>query len=147
MQRSTGKSREIAGTRSHVEKVSEPGGSSSQTLWIDECGSGGLNTHLAGRTLAASAVVRCGGSAAGNVCREMAEEELQAVSATAFQRALLQKEAEKWAGVDRLMSQPFPGVRSQALPVLTSLSLSFLICKMGKSYGCVRIEWLTCLKH
>lgn len=37
---------------------------------MDECGSGGLNTHLAGRTLAASAVVRCGGGAEGNVCRD-----------------------------------------------------------------------------
>lgn len=81
------------------------------------------------------------------MCAETAEEELQGVSATAFQGALLQRQAENWAGVDRRTSQPFPGVRSRAPPVLTSLSLSFLICKMGKSYGCVRIEWLPCLKH
>lgn len=118
-----------------------------QTLWMDECGSGGLNTHLAGRTLAASAVMRCGGGAAGNMCREMAAEELQAVSPDSLSESFAQREAEKWAGVDRLTSQPFPGLRSRAPLVLTSLSLSFLICKMGKSYGCVRIEWSTCLKH
>lgn len=80
------------------------------------------------------------------MCRETAEEELQAVSMDSLSKSSVAERGREMGRVDRLTSQPLPGVRSRA-HVLTSLSLSFLICKMGKSYDCVRIEWLMCLKH